>query len=84
MLFPKQSIISLPLLFPLELASLPANSIVKITSSFRPLSFHQPGETPSECLGALFYATFILHTQLLSYIRAICELVLSHILDCNS
>ena len=31
-LFPKQSMISLPLFFPLKLASLPTNSVVKIIS----------------------------------------------------
>ena len=52
-LFPEQSMISLPVLFPLKLASLPTNSIVKMISCFRPLSSHQPDETYIESPGAL-------------------------------
>lgn len=51
----------------LKLVSLPANSSVEITSSFTHLSSHYPAETFYEYPGALFYTTFMVHTQLFSY-----------------
>lgn len=84
LLFPQQ-ICTWPLLFPLELASLPANSMVKPPlSSISLLSAQGPTETPFECPGAFFKYCLYVHTQLLTYVKVICEFALPCVLGCSS